>query len=199
MAANALLGDIEQFLFHEAALLDRNRFDDWLALYTEDCRYWVPLEPGQIDGDETCSIIHDDHRLLEVRVRQWSHPRAHARLPLPRTVRQVGNVRLRAPEAAASADLPASARATVPGAISAPVRADSPVTASAAAAGSSDLPPLIVDSTLVLVEYRAERQRVFGAQVEHHLQNTSQGWQIRMKRVDLVNSEAALDGITIVF
>ena len=38
------------------------------------------------------SIIHDDRTLLELRVKQVRHPRAHARLPLARTVHQVGNV-----------------------------------------------------------------------------------------------------------
>ena len=29
---------------HEAALLDAGRFDDWLALFADDGRYWVPLQ-----------------------------------------------------------------------------------------------------------------------------------------------------------
>ena len=83
---------IEQFLFHEARLLDQQRFEDWLALYADDATYWVPLEHGQTDAIETSSIIRDDKTLLTLRVRQARHPRAHARLPLARTVHQVGNV-----------------------------------------------------------------------------------------------------------
>jgi len=52
----------------------------------------VPLEQGQKDPYETSSIIHDDRTLLELRVKQLRHPRAHARQPLARTVHQVGNV-----------------------------------------------------------------------------------------------------------
>lgn len=84
--------EIEQFLFHEARLLDQQRFEDWFALYAEDATYWVPLEQGQSDALETSSIIRDDKALLALRVRQARHPRAHARLPLARTVHQVGNV-----------------------------------------------------------------------------------------------------------
>jgi 3-phenylpropionate/cinnamic acid dioxygenase small subunit len=32
----------EQFLLHEARLLDEGRFDEWLALFTPDASYWVP-------------------------------------------------------------------------------------------------------------------------------------------------------------
>ena len=34
--------EIEQFLYQEAWLLDQRRFDDWLALFADDARYWMP-------------------------------------------------------------------------------------------------------------------------------------------------------------
>jgi len=58
---------------------------------------------------------------------------------------------------------------------------------------------LTVGSTLVLVEYRPERQRVFGALCEHRLRAAADSWQIAAKRVDLVNAEAELDGLAILF
>jgi benzoate/toluate 1,2-dioxygenase beta subunit len=82
----------EEFLFHEARLLDEQRFEEWLALFTDDATYWVPLEQDQKDPHETSSLIYDDRTLLELRVKQFRHPRAHARAPLPRTVHQVSNV-----------------------------------------------------------------------------------------------------------
>ena len=82
----------EQFLYHEARLLDEQRYEEWLTLFTEDATYWVPLEQSQKNPHETSSLIYDDRTLLELRVRQFRHPRAHARAPLPRTVHQVGNV-----------------------------------------------------------------------------------------------------------
>ena len=84
--------NVEQFLYHEARLLDTGQFEAWLDLFTEDATYWLPLERDQTDPLETSSIIHDDRTLLELRVRQARHPRAHARQPLARTVHQVGNV-----------------------------------------------------------------------------------------------------------
>jgi 3-phenylpropionate/cinnamic acid dioxygenase small subunit len=154
-----LRSEVEQLLYHEAWLLDRGRLDEWLALFTDDATYWIPLQADQADPLTTSSIVYDDRRLLEVRVRQFQHPRAHARLPAPRTVHQVGNVQV-------------------------------------LEAGASELR---VGSTLILVEYRRERQRVWGAVVEHRLRRTSGGLRIAAKRIDLVNSEAELDGIVCLF
>ena len=84
--------NIEQFLYHEARLLDTHQFEAWLELFTDDATYWVPLERDQKDAIETSSHIHDDRTLLGLRVQQVRHPRAHARLPLARTVHQVGNI-----------------------------------------------------------------------------------------------------------
>ena len=151
--------DIERFLYEEAALLDGGRLAEWLALFTDDATYWVPLEPGQSDPLTTASIVYDDRRLLEIRVRQFTHPRAHARIPAPRTVHQVGNVRVL----------------------------------------EDDGRELRVGSTLVMVEFRAERQRTWGATVEHRLRRTPEGLRIAAKRVDLVNSDGELDGIVALF
>jgi len=151
--------EIEQFLFQEARLLDQQRYEEWLALYTEDATYWVPLEQDQQEALETSSIIRDDKTLLELRVRQARHPRAFARQPPARTVHQVGNVMV----------------------------------------GAEENSEVDVASTLQVVEYRAERQRLWGATVLHRLRRAQGGWMIASKRVDLVNSEAELDGIAILF
>jgi len=154
-----LRSEIEQFLYHEAWLLDHGRFDEWLGLFTDDATYWIPLQANQADPLTTSSIVYDDRRLLEVRVRQFQHPRAHARVPAPRTMHQVGNVRV----------------------------------------VEVGTPDVRVGSTLVVVEYRRERQRVWGALVEHRLRRSADGLRIAAKRIDLVNSEAELDGIVCLF
>jgi benzoate/toluate 1,2-dioxygenase beta subunit len=151
--------DVAQFLYHEARLLDTGQLEAWLDLFTEDAIYWVPLERGQQDAAETSSIIHDDRTLLELRVKQARHPRAHARQPLARTVHQVGNVVLLDDQDA----------------------------------------ELRVSSTLQLIEWRNDRQRVWGALVEHRLRRAGDGFKIARKRIDLVNSEGELDGIAILF
>jgi 3-phenylpropionate/cinnamic acid dioxygenase small subunit len=150
---------IDEFLYHEARLLDTQQYEAWLELFTEDATYWVPLEQGQKDALETSSIVHDDRTLLELRVKQFRHPRAHARQPLARTVHQVSNIQV-----ISRNDVEAQ-----------------------------------VASTLVLVEFRNEKQRLWGALVEHRLRRTGEGWKIAHKRIDLVNSEGELEGIAILF
>ena len=142
----------EEFLYHEAQLLDTQRFEEWLALFTEDATYWVPLEQNQKDPHETSSLIYDDRTLLELRVKQFRHPRAHARAPLARTIHQVGNV---------------------------------------------VVDDLIVKSTLTVIEFRNEKQRLWAGLVEHQLRRERDSFRIARKRIDLVNSEGEIEGISI--
>ena len=91
----------EQFLVHEARLLDDARFDEWLALFTADAWYWVPIEAEQKNPHETVSLIYDDRRLLETRVRRLASPRIYSQEPRSRTSRMVTNVTIEEAEAAA--------------------------------------------------------------------------------------------------
>jgi 3-phenylpropionate/cinnamic acid dioxygenase small subunit len=86
------LDGCERFLLREARLLDEARFDDWLALFTPDAWYWVPSQPDQADPYETVSLIYDDRRLLETRVRRLASPRMYSQEPRSRTSRMVANV-----------------------------------------------------------------------------------------------------------
>jgi 3-phenylpropionate/cinnamic acid dioxygenase small subunit len=158
-AKPTLLARVEYLLYREARLLDLGRFDEWLELFTETATYWVPLVRDQQNPQETSSIIYDDRTLLAIRVRQYAHPRAHARLPASRTCHQVGNVMIEED------------------------------------AGDQ----LRVVSTLIVLEYRQERQRQWGAVVEHRLVQQAGILRIASKRIDLINSEAELEGISILF
>jgi 3-phenylpropionate/cinnamic acid dioxygenase small subunit len=86
------LSECEQFLINEARLLDEARFDDWLALFTPDAWYWVPAEPGQQSPRDTISLMYDDRRLIETRVRRLASPRIYSQEPRSRTSRIVANV-----------------------------------------------------------------------------------------------------------
>lgn len=95
------LAQCEWFLLHEARLLDEAKFDEWLVLFTEDAWYWVPSEPGQDNPHDTVSLIYDDRRLLETRVRRLASPRIYSQEPRSCTSRIVANVSVE--EAAGSA------------------------------------------------------------------------------------------------
>jgi ethylbenzene dioxygenase beta subunit len=97
----ALARELEQFLFHEAALLDAGKLEDWLALFAADGRYWVPGQPDAVDPDESISIFDEDRALLAVRINRLRQPRSYAADPPPRTVHVIANVQSwRAPDGA---------------------------------------------------------------------------------------------------
>jgi 3-phenylpropionate/cinnamic acid dioxygenase small subunit len=91
-AAPFTVEECEAFLVHEAQLLDDARFDEWLALFTADAWYWVPIEPNQPSPRDTISLIYDDRRLLETRVRRLASPRIYSQEPRSRTSRMIGNL-----------------------------------------------------------------------------------------------------------
>jgi 3-phenylpropionate/cinnamic acid dioxygenase small subunit len=153
------LDNCEQFLLHEARLLDDGKFDDWLKLFTAEAWYWVPSEPDQADPFETVSLIYDDRRLLETRVRRLASPRMYSQEPRSRTSRMVGNVTIE----------------------------------------ESAKDGCTVRSKFTMIEYRREQQRLFGGTALHRLVPAGGRIMIAWKRVDLVNCDAPLDGITIPF
>ena len=115
-----------------------------------------PVSPIRI---ETVSLIYDDRRLLETRVRRLASPRMYSQEPRSRTSRIVTNVTIEE-------------------------------------AGKNTY---TVRSKLVMIEYRREQQRLFGGTVLHRLVQADGRIMIAWKRVDLVNCDAPLDGITIPF
>lgn len=87
--------EVEDFLFHEAALLDEWRLDDWLGLLTEDASYRVPPnDTPQGDHRDTLFTVADDIRRIRARVTRLKDRNAHAEYPLSRTRRMIANVRL---------------------------------------------------------------------------------------------------------
>jgi len=88
------LGELEAFLTQEAHLLDEARYEEWLSLFTADATYWVPSAVNQRDPYETVSLMYDDRRLLETRVRRLMQGVMHAQTPRSTAVRQVTNAAL---------------------------------------------------------------------------------------------------------
>lgn len=84
--------EIELFLMYEARLLDERRFEEWMALFTEDGYYWVPARPGQDNPHDETSLFYDDRELMKVRVTRLGHPGMHSQNPPSRTCHLVTNV-----------------------------------------------------------------------------------------------------------
>jgi p-cumate 2,3-dioxygenase beta subunit len=86
---------VEDFLYHEAALLDAWRLDEWLELLTDDATYRVPSnDRPQSDPKSALFTIADDIRRIRARVTRLKDPHAHAESPRSRTRRLITNVRI---------------------------------------------------------------------------------------------------------
>jgi p-cumate 2,3-dioxygenase subunit beta len=88
-------GEVEDFLYDEADILDAWNYDAWLALFVEGARYEIPTTDYQgWSPHESGSFVDDDWDLLQARVKRLKSRKAHAENPHSRTHRLVSNVRL---------------------------------------------------------------------------------------------------------
>ncbi len=89
-----------ELLQREALYLDQRRWDEWLALYTPDCEYWMPAwksedELGQNPRTELSYFYYDNRTGLEDRVARVVSGRSAASTPMPRTTHMLSDIRLR--------------------------------------------------------------------------------------------------------
>lgn len=96
---NPMTERIVDLLYREAACLDQQRWDEWLALFLPDCEYWVPAwksahEPTADPRREVSLIYYASRAGLEDRVWRVRSGRSVASRPLPRTQHAVSNVRV---------------------------------------------------------------------------------------------------------
>jgi benzoate/toluate 1,2-dioxygenase beta subunit len=150
---------IEQFLIHEARLLDARRFREWMELFAEDGIYWVPAVPNQESPFDQASLFYDDRDLMRTRVERLEHPRIHVQTPPSRTAHLVGNVLVEEADEAKG--------------------------------------EYVVGSTVIMVEYRDDAQRVFAGQQRHWLRRDGASFRIVQKRVDLINCDSAFEAMAV--
>jgi 3-phenylpropionate/cinnamic acid dioxygenase small subunit len=51
--------EVEQFFYSEADLLDERRFNEWLDLFTDDLRYWMPITSNVRFGDQGTELTRE--------------------------------------------------------------------------------------------------------------------------------------------
>ena len=81
-----------QFLFEEAALLDRGDYRAWFELLTKDVVYWVPLLDKYANPEDELNLVYDNHGKLADRFGRLDGGSAFAQDPPSRTTRLVSNV-----------------------------------------------------------------------------------------------------------
>lgn len=112
--------EVEQFLFHEARLLDERRFHEWLELFTEDARYWMPVrttrhpknskaiaildkdryEEEELAKEGELAFLDETKKTLEMRVARLDTGMAWAEDPPSRTRHLITNIEVEEGDAA---------------------------------------------------------------------------------------------------
>ena len=113
--------EVEQFLYHEARLLDERRLHEWLELFTEDVRYWMPgrtsrypvaskaigiLDPERYEADELSkdgelAIFDETKETLQARIMRLDTGMAWAEDPPSRTRHLITNIEVEPGDTAA--------------------------------------------------------------------------------------------------
>jgi 3-phenylpropionate/cinnamic acid dioxygenase small subunit len=78
--------ELIDFVVREARLLDEKRYDEWNALFLDEAIYWVPLVPGQPEGLDHTSHLHEDKLLRDLRIERLKSPRAFSQQPPTRSL-----------------------------------------------------------------------------------------------------------------
>ena len=102
---NELHRQIEDFLYLEAELLDERKLRDWLELFTEDARYWMPIRHNTLERPQEISdelskpgegyYFDDNKENLRLRVERVYSKNAWSELPPSRTRHLITNVRVK--------------------------------------------------------------------------------------------------------
>ncbi len=94
---------IEDFLYHEAELLDERRYEEWLELLADDVRYWMPMRRnvkfGELEREFTregqdINWFDEGKDTLTRRVQQILTGVHWAEEPLSRICHMVSNIRI---------------------------------------------------------------------------------------------------------
>lgn len=149
--------DLIAFVVREARMLDEHRFEEWLTLFAEDGKYWMPLEWGQTDPVLTGSLMYEDPLLLRIRVERLKGNRTFSQKPKSRCHHV-----LQAPTVDSRDD----------------------------AVGEYHL-----YTPFHYVETRLDEQTLYAGWARHHLVLRDGALRIKLKRVDLVNCDAAFGNI----
>ena len=147
------------FVYAEARLLDEQHFDEWLDLFTDDARYWMPLAPGQQDPLLHASLLYEDKLLLRVRVERLAGARTYSQQPRSRShhLLQQPSIEL----------------------------------------FDRDAGTFTLRTAFHYVETRLDTQTLFAGWATHELVTEGEALRIKLKRVDLVNCDAAFGNINL--
>ncbi len=146
-----------RFVLREARLLDEQRYEEWLALFTDDGHYWVPLARDQTDPVLHASLAYEDALLRQLRVERLRSPRAFSQQPPSRSHHLLQTPEVERMDVAANA--------------------------------------YVTRTQFVYTEAQGDAQIHLAGTVFHTLAVVEGALRLRLKRVNLLNCDAALPSI----
>lgn len=95
--------EIEQFLYHEARILDDRNYEEWFALLADDLHYFMPTRYNRLrresakefSGPDEAAFFDEDKASIAMRIRRLNTGMAWAEDPPSRTRHLVTNVVVR--------------------------------------------------------------------------------------------------------
>ncbi len=86
--------EVEELLYKEAHLLDEQRFEEWLELFTDDVEYLIPLRE-HVQGDVEPAghpVVKDDKLMMTMRVKKHATGMSHVEIPKSMTAHLITNI-----------------------------------------------------------------------------------------------------------
>jgi 3-phenylpropionate/cinnamic acid dioxygenase small subunit len=160
--------EAEALIYRECRLLDGLALEDWLALFTEDGLYWLPVADGEPEqAVDLVSIVYDDSARRSERVYRTLHTPVLDQNPRSRTVHLAGNVEVGEPDAKGDTRVFCNQ-----------------IVAELRPGGEGQL--------------GLNTPRIFAARCEYRLRGTTEGWKISLKKLLLIDSDQPLYNLTFV-
>jgi benzoate/toluate 1,2-dioxygenase beta subunit len=148
---------VEQFLFREARVIDANDYKTWMAMWSDECMYWVPSNDDDSDPQKKVALIYDDRKQIEDRVWRLSGMHAHAQRPKSRLSRVISNI-----EVEEKGD------------------------------------EIVVNSVFMLCEIRKNETRFWAGRNLHVLEQTADGFVMKLKKDMLTNNDTVVSNLTFI-
>jgi 3-phenylpropionate/cinnamic acid dioxygenase small subunit len=94
MAPAIGLDEATQFAWLEADLLDHACYEEWLALWTPQSHYVVPIDPAATEFEDALNYVYDDHDMRRKRTERLLNGQSISASPVARTVRLLSRFRI---------------------------------------------------------------------------------------------------------
>jgi 3-phenylpropionate/cinnamic acid dioxygenase small subunit len=88
------LGKAVAYIWAEAEMLDRKDYATWAALWDEDGKYVIPIEPDSDDFANNLNYVYDDARMRKLRIERLTSGFSMSAADASETVRTVSRFRL---------------------------------------------------------------------------------------------------------